>query len=78
MAEIIRGGLISVDKGQVEATDVVRHDVPGAPLARHHPAGDALDRAADRQPAHQHDQGATSLVSVIAMADLALLGAEHA
>ena len=57
MAEIIRGGLLSVDKGQVEATDAFGMTRCARFAPGHHAPGDALDRAAHRQPAHQHDQG---------------------
>ena len=57
MAEIIRGGLLSVDKGQVEATDAFGMSRGARLAAHHHSAGDALHHPADRQPAHQHDQG---------------------
>lgn len=56
MAEIIRGGLLSVERGQFETAEAF-----GMTRARatphHHPAGHALHRTAHGQPAHQHDQG---------------------
>jgi polar amino acid transport system permease protein len=69
MAEIIRGGLISVDKGQVEATDAFgmtraralrRVIIPQAMRSIIPPTGNQLISMIK----------ATSLVSVIAMADL--------
>lgn len=69
MAEIIRGGLISVDKGQVEATDAFgmtraralrRVIIPQAMRSIVPPTGNQLISMIK----------ATSLVSVIAMADL--------
>jgi polar amino acid transport system permease protein len=69
MAEIIRGGLLSVDKGQVEATDAFgmtharalrRIIIPQAMRAIVPPTGNQLISMIK----------ATSLVSVIAMADL--------
>jgi polar amino acid transport system permease protein len=69
MAEIIRGGLLSVDKGQVEATDAFgmtraralrRVIIPQAMRSIVPPTGNQLISMIK----------ATSLVSVIAMADL--------
>ena len=69
MAEIIRGGLLSVDKGQVEATDAFgmtrsralrRIIIPQAMRSIVPPTGNQLISMIK----------ATSLVSVIAMADL--------
>jgi polar amino acid transport system permease protein len=69
MAEIIRGGLLSVDKGQVEATDAFgmtrgralrRIIIPQAMRSIIPPTGNQLISMIK----------ATSLVSVIAMADL--------
>ena len=69
MAEIIRGGLLSVDKGQAETAEAFGMTKARALWRIIIPQAMQLHRAADRQPADQHDQG-DSLVSVIAMADL--------
>ncbi len=55
-AEVVRGGILSVDQGQHEAAAAL--GLPKLPVPQDRlPAGTALDRPELRQPAHRPDQG---------------------
>ena len=54
MAEICRAGILSVDEGQTEAVARAGHEPRQDPAPDRAAAGDAGDRAADRQRGHQH------------------------